>query len=92
MSHVQGHSKQPNPPEPAIKRALGHPKRLEIFGYLTRKGGAGEAELVGALGLTPPVVNYHLSVLRDAGLIVQIEGGDHGQSGLPYIAATSPNL
>lgn len=85
---MQGQSKQPNPSEPAIRRALGHPKRLEIFGYLTQKGGADEAELVGTLGLTAPVVSYHLEVLRDADLIVRVEGGDHGQSGHSYTVAT----
>lgn len=31
-----------NPMEPALKRALSHPKRLAIFEYLTQKGTAIE--------------------------------------------------
>jgi len=71
---------------------LGHPKRLEIFGYLTQKGGADEAELVGALALTAPRVKYHLSILHDANLIAQVEGVDHGKTDRSYIAATSAGL
>jgi DNA-binding transcriptional ArsR family regulator len=68
---------------------LEHPKRLEIFGYLTQEDGADEAELVEALDLTASRARYHLSVLRDAGLIVQIEGGDHGKTGRSYIVASA---
>jgi DNA-binding transcriptional ArsR family regulator len=89
---VQDRGKQPNQAEAALRRALGHPKRLEICGFLTREGGADEAELAEALSLTAPVVSYHLTVLRDADLIVRVEDGDHGQSGHSYIAATSPGL
>ncbi len=67
-----------------------HPKRVEILGYLTQKGGADEAELGKVLDLTAPTVKYHLSVLHDADLIVQVEDGDHGQRS--YIAATSAGL
>ncbi len=89
---MQDQGKQPNQAEPALKRALGHPKRIEIFGYLTQNGGAGETELVEALDLSALTVRYHLSVLHDADLIVQVEGGDHGQAGPSYIAATSAGL
>jgi DNA-binding transcriptional ArsR family regulator len=86
---MQSHSKPPNPAEPAIKRALGHPKRLEIFGYLTQKGAADEAELVEALDLAAPRVRYHLSVLQSAELIAHVAGGEAGHS---YIAAASAGL
>ena len=78
---VKEQGKQPNQAEPALKRALGHPRRLEILGYLTQKGGAEEAELVEALDLTAPRAKYHLSVLHDADLIAQVEGGDQGRPG-----------
>jgi DNA-binding transcriptional ArsR family regulator len=57
-----------------IKRALAHPRRLEIFGYLVQKMGAGERgasefELAVALGMAGAKVKYHLTVLRDADLI-----------------------
>lgn len=73
--------------EPALKRALSHPKRLAIFEYLAQKSRADEVELVEALDLTAPRAKYHLSVLLDAGLIVQVEGGDHGKTGRSYMAA-----
>ena len=57
-----------------IKRALAHPRRLEIFGYLVQKMGAGEQgagefELAVDLGMASAKVKYHLTVLRDADLI-----------------------
>lgn len=88
---MQDQGKQPKP-EPAIKRALGHPKRLEIFGYLTQKDGADETELVEMLGLTTPTVRYHLSVLQDADLIVQVEGTEQGGAEGSFIAAASAGL
>ncbi|HEY7950820.1 MAG TPA: helix-turn-helix domain-containing protein [Solirubrobacterales bacterium] len=86
---MQDQGKQPDKAELALKRALEHPKRLEIFGYLIQKDGADEAKLVEALDLTVPKVKYHLTVLHDAGLIVQVEGGDHGQAGRSYVAASA---
>ena len=82
---MQDQGKQPKP-EPAIKRALGHPKRLEIFGYLTQKGGADETELVEVLGLTAPTVRYHLSVLEDADLIANVKDRGLGSTDR-YVAA-----
>lgn len=87
---MQDQGKQPNQAEPAVRRALAHAKRLAIFEYLAQKGRAGEAELVEALDLTAPTVKYHLSVLHDVDLIVQVEDGDHEQRS--YIAATSSGL
>jgi DNA-binding transcriptional ArsR family regulator len=69
------------------KRALSHPKRLAIFEYLTQKGTAiEEAELVEALDLAVPVARYHLTVLCDADLIVQIEDDGQGRAD-SFIAA-----
>jgi predicted ArsR family transcriptional regulator len=74
-----------------IKRALAHPTRTEIFGYLIEKMGVGEqgvdeAELASALGLTSAKVKYHLTVLHDADLIAH---ADDAKPGAPdrYIAA-----
>jgi DNA-binding transcriptional ArsR family regulator len=81
---MRDESKQP-PTDSVVKRALSHPKRLEMLGYLRQKGtGTDEAELVTALDLTAPRVKYHLSVLRSAGLIAHVEGRKQG-----YIAAAS---
>jgi DNA-binding transcriptional ArsR family regulator len=54
------------------QRALAHPKRAEILGYLMqKKGGRGadENDLADSLGLSTVKVKYHLAVLRDADLI-----------------------
>jgi len=53
------------------QRALAHPKRTEILGYLKQKGkeGADRGELADSLGLSKVQLKYHLAVLRDADLI-----------------------
>jgi DNA-binding transcriptional ArsR family regulator len=54
------------------QRALAHPKRTEILGYLKQKRGkegADGSELADSLGLSKVQVKYHLAVLRDADLI-----------------------
>ncbi len=54
------------------QRALAHPKRTEILGYLMQKGskgGADENQLADALGLPRIQLKYHLAILRDADLI-----------------------
>jgi DNA-binding transcriptional ArsR family regulator len=85
---MRDESKQP-PTDSVIKRALSHPKRLEILGYLRQKGtGTDEAELVTALDLTAPRVKYHLSVLQSAGLIARVDDLEQGR----YIAAASAGL
>lgn len=86
---MQGQGKKPHQEEPVFKRALDHPKRLEIFGYLAQKGGAGEAELAEALDLTPLRARYHLSVLHEAGLIARDEGEDRGKTTHSYLAASA---
>lgn len=71
-------SKQPRD-HTALKRAIRHPKRLEILGYLAgKKAGTDEVELAEALGLTPPLVKYHLGVLRSADLVAYNEPGTTG--------------
>ena len=79
--------RQAHPMEP--KRALSHLKRREILNYLTERGGAGEAELIEALSLTTARVKYHLGVMRDAGLVVDVERSEHGDAGRFYIPADS---
>ena len=90
---MQGTSKQPNSSEPTIKRALGHPKRVEMLGCLMQKGaGMDEGELAEALGLTFPLVKYHLMVLHSADLVAQVDDGETGNSGRSYIAAASAGM
>lgn len=75
-----------------IKKALGHPKRTEILGYLMQtmgvaEQGADEVELADALGMTSAKVRYHLTVLCDADLISRT---DDSKPGIPdrYIACS----
>lgn len=75
--------------EPSLERSLSHPRRLEIFGYLMQQGrGVGETKLVEALGLPAPTVGYHLAVLCDAALIVQVET-PNGESERTFTTAAS---
>ena len=63
------------------QRALAHPTRIAILGYLMqREGGEGvdESELVGSLGLMKTKVEYHATVLFDAGLIVRTYSRETG--------------
>ena len=70
-----------------LKRALSHPDRREILGYLM--GSAEEtstSELADALDLDAAKVSYHLKVLRDADLVMQAEEAQ-GQGERTYLAA-----
>jgi DNA-binding transcriptional ArsR family regulator len=71
------------------QRALAHPKRIEILGYLMRKGGADGtdgSELVDSLDLARAKVRYHLAVLGHADLISHTDDRDPSPAGR-YIAA-----
>lgn len=82
-------SKQP-PNDTALKRAVRHLKRLELLGYLAGKeGGTEEDELADALGLTSPLVKYHLGVLRSADLVACIEGSARGAADRYIVAVPS---
>ena len=87
---MQGEGKQPSPKDPVLERALSHPKRLAMLGYLMEKRGTGtdEEELVEVLDLSPPRVKYHLSVLRSADLVAHVDGRGQGR----YIAAAAAGL
>jgi len=56
----------------ALGRALADPKRIEILGLLAR-GVQRASDLVDETGLSRSTVHYHLSQLREAGLIT-LEG------------------
>jgi len=75
--------------EAALKRALAHPRRLEILSFLTQKRGGTEADLADGLGLTFPVVAYHLKVLAGADLVADTESPEPGATDR-YVVAT-PN-
>jgi DNA-binding transcriptional ArsR family regulator len=59
-----------------IQRALSHPRRRGVLGYLLQKGehsGTSEDELATAFGMGIRIVEYHLKVLRDAHLIAHVD-------------------
>jgi DNA-binding transcriptional ArsR family regulator len=71
-------SKQP-PDDTTLKRAIRHPKRLELLGYLAgNKTGMERVELAEVLGSTLPLVNYHLRVLQGADLVTHVEDSESG--------------
>jgi DNA-binding transcriptional ArsR family regulator len=82
--------KQSHAIDPLIRRALSHPRRTTMLGYLMqrRSRGTDEAELADALDLTMPSVRYHLTVLRDYDLITHIGDQEPGTTAR-YVAAAS---
>jgi predicted ArsR family transcriptional regulator len=76
--------------DPLLQRALSHPKRLAMLGYLTQKRSEGteEVELADALELSPAKVRYHLKVLCEADLIAHAEDREPAAAAR-YIAAAS---
>jgi predicted transcriptional regulator len=75
--------------EAVLRRAVCHPKRLEMLGALAgRKTGADEVELAETLGLSLPLTKYHLGVLHCAGLIARVGDQDQGTASR-YVAAAS---
>ena len=81
-----------HPPKgPLLQRALSHPRRTAMLGYLMRKrdGGTDEVELAGALGLSVPGARYHLRVLHDADLIADVGDRRPGTTGRYIVAAST---
>jgi DNA-binding transcriptional ArsR family regulator len=70
-----------------LKGALSHPDRKAILDCLIGSAeGMSERELADVLDLDPAKASYHLKVLRDANLVMQIEEGqEHGKRA--YVAA-----
>jgi len=59
---------------------LADPTRRDIVDLLRSGSGSGEksvGQLVDALGITQPTVSKHLKVLREAGVVVAREEGQH---------------
>lgn len=86
---MQDESNWPDQIDPLLKRALSHPKRLEILGYLAQKrDGTSEGELADALGLTVSLTLYHLRVLHDTDLIAQVQDEqERANADRSYVAA-----
>lgn len=80
--------------DPRLRRALIHPSRREILGHLMRKpdgSATTERELAEAFGMAIPLVEYHLKVLQDAGLIAHVDDVPKGEepAGRSYVAAAT---
>lgn len=58
----------------AVFQALGHPVRLQVVGVLLRRSPATRVELTAMLEHDWPVIEYHLTRLRAAGLVT-VRGG-----------------
>jgi DNA-binding transcriptional ArsR family regulator len=60
-----------------LKRAIRHPKRLEILGFLAgSETGCDESALAKALGEPPARLRYHLKVLQSADLVAHVGDGE----------------
>jgi len=87
---MQGEGKQASHHETAFKRAVCHPKRLEMLGYLAagKESGTEEDELADVLGLALPLVKYHLGVLRSAHLVTHAEDAESGTTARYVVVLT----
>jgi DNA-binding transcriptional ArsR family regulator len=52
-----------------IAKALGHPARVAIIGYLVQKNACICGDIVNELPLSQPTVSQHLKELKNAGII-----------------------
>lgn len=64
-----------SPPVHEIFKALAHPARVQVIRELSDGGERCVCDLVEACGLGWSMVSRHLSVLREAGLIVEERRG-----------------
>ena len=58
----------------AVFKALGHPTRLQIATEL-KSGARSVTELTAVVGADTSTVSKHLSVLRDAGIVIGAKAG-----------------
>jgi DNA-binding transcriptional ArsR family regulator len=52
-----------------VAKALGHPARVAIIGYLVQKNACICGDIVNELPLSQPTVSQHLKELKNAGII-----------------------
>lgn len=60
-------------------KALSHPLRQQILGYLGEHEAATSTTLAGALGQNTGTTSYHLRILADAGVIEEVTERAHGR-------------
>lgn len=84
MSSASLHEADRDPLQQAA-RALGDPTRHRIFRHIAEADRAvGVAELTGLLGLNHNAIRQHLTVLKDAGLVLE-EPEARGRPGRPRL-------
>jgi len=72
----------------ALKRAVRHPRRLQILGFLAgSEAGRDESDLAEALGEPPARLRYHLKVLQSADLVAHVGDGEGAER---YAVAVQP--
>ena len=85
---MPGQSEQTDAEGPLLRGALCHPKRVGMLNHLMDKGeGVEEAELAAAFGLTLPGAQYHLTILRGAGLVTVVDRPASSAAGRQVVAA-----
>jgi DNA-binding transcriptional ArsR family regulator len=88
--HMQNQAKKINAEAAALKRALCHPRRLEILSFLIRRHGGAEAgSLAEELDLTLAQATYHLKVLEGAALVADADSLGQGTTNRYVVVAPS---
>ncbi|MDO9501797.1 helix-turn-helix transcriptional regulator [Falsiroseomonas sp.] len=54
----------------AVAKALAHPARVRIIGFLLSRPGCIGGDIVGEVGLAQSTVSEHLRILKASGLVV----------------------
>ncbi|KRA24464.1 hypothetical protein ASD65_08545 [Microbacterium sp. Root61] len=67
---------RPHIDDPAALKALAHPVRLDVLGYLMAQGPATASECARAVDDTPSNCSYHLRVLAKHGLVESVDSED----------------
>lgn len=58
-----------------LAKAIGHPARVHILRFLSRKEARVCSQIVGELPLAQSTVSEHLRILKDAGLVRSSQDG-----------------
>jgi DNA-binding transcriptional ArsR family regulator len=77
-----------------LKRALGHPRRLEIFIFLMDRPdeeGTSERELADVFDMGTRLVEYHLRVLQDVDLVANVAKERRLRTTKPSYIASAPH-
>lgn len=77
---------------PQLKRALEHPRRVEIFLFLADRSdgrATSELELVEAFSMGIRLVEYHLKVLEDVKLVASVPDKQAPEPTRGFVAAAA---